>query len=134
MNFSEANNPTPASSNAALERLEQSYRSLRKLFNITLAALLILSGSLFVFFLREVSLANRQITELTQFVIDYERSSVPLMDSFHAKLVEFAKANPDFGAIMAKYYSPSGGLTNRMAPGQGGPVGVPPLTNPALGK
>jgi len=94
----------PAGPEPALEALAQAHQSLRTSFHVTLVMLVVLSGSLFVFFLREVSLARRQISELNQVVADYEKNAVPLMDDFRTKLQVFTKSNPDFGPIFLKYF------------------------------
>ncbi len=87
----------------SIEELKQSLRGLRILFNLVLILLLVLAGSLFLFLLREVSQIRRQTRELTQFVDNYNKNSVPAMLDFRAKLQEFAKTNPDFRLILARY-------------------------------
>jgi hypothetical protein len=91
-----------------LEALSSAYHSLRATLQVALLMLLILSGGLFVFFLREVSLARRQITELTQVVVDYQKNTFPAMESFRSKLQIFAQSHPDFAAIYGRYF----GVTN----------------------
>jgi hypothetical protein len=118
--------PAPAGSPAlTLEALVQAHRNLRTAFHITLVFFIILTGSLFVFFLREVSIARRQITDLTQAVVEYEKSAVPLMEDFRTKLQGFTRTNPDFAPIYMKYFG-----TNTAA-GRAGPTQAQPLTNPA---
>jgi hypothetical protein len=91
-----------------LENLQESYRSLRNSFHVTLVLLLILTGSLFVSYLREVSIARKQINDLTQAVADYERNAVPLVEDFRTKLFNFTRTHPDFTPIYNKYF----GTTN----------------------
>jgi hypothetical protein len=96
--------PTPGAPELTLESLAEAQQSLRAAFHITLVFLIILAGSLFVFFLREVSLARRQITELTQAVAEYEKNTVPVMEEFRGKLRAFAATHPDFNPIYRKYF------------------------------
>lgn len=90
-----------------IDELRESFQSLRGLFHITLITLVILSGSLSVFLLREVSLVRQQVRELNQFVATYETTTVPLMRGLRRKLIEFAQSNPDFGPILGRYFSPT---------------------------
>src|SRR5438105_14489035 len=108
---------TPAAPALTLEALAEAHQSLRAAFHVALVMLFILTGSLFVFFLREVSLARRQIAELTQVVTEYEKNSVPVMEDFRAKLQVFMRSHPDFSPIYAKYFGSSNAapLTQRPA-------------------
>ena len=87
--------------------------------------MLILTGSTFVFLLREVSATRSQVSELTQYVAAYEKNSVPVMRQFRDKLIDFAKSNPDFTPILSKYVNP----TNYAAASQAS--GVLPATGQA---
>ena len=120
-----APDPTP---NLTLQSLAAAHESLRAAFHVTLVLLLILTGSLFVFFLREVSIARRQINELTKVVTDYQKNVFPVMEDFRTKLQAFAKTHPDFAPIYAKYFG-----TN--APPAGSASGrAQPLTNPSAAR
>ena len=94
-------------SDARLEQLLGAYRSLRSLFLAAIGCMLILTGSVFLFLLREVSATRSQVSELTQYVAAYEKNSVPVMRQFRDKLIEFAKSNPDFAPILSKYVNPT---------------------------
>ncbi len=109
MNADRNDLPTPLAPSAGaqdltLESLAEAHQSLRKAFHVTLVFLILLSGSLFVFFLRELSLARRQVADLTQSVAEYERNTVPLMEEFRSRLQAFAQAHPDFNPIYTKYF------------------------------
>jgi hypothetical protein len=117
--------PAPDNPEVTLESLAEAHQALRTAFQVTLVLLLILTGSLFVFFLREVSLARRQITDLTQVVSDYEKNSVPLMEDFRVKLQVFAKTHPDFNPIYLKYFA----STNSAPLTQSGTRAQPLTTN-----
>jgi hypothetical protein len=97
----QTSNPPP---HPELETLLKAHESLRRAFHILLVLLLILTGSLSVFFMREISIARRQISDLTQAVVDYEKNALPLMEEFRSKLQAFVQAHPDFMPIYAKYF------------------------------
>lgn len=80
-------------------------------FHVLLVLMIIFVGSISVFLLREVTSSRRQIRELTQFVQNYEKNSLPVMLEFRTKLYEFAKRNPDFMTIFSRYFN----LTNAAA-------------------
>jgi predicted PurR-regulated permease PerM len=107
MTFPEHPPDTARSTEVSLDELQRSLRTLRAMFNVVLVILLVLTGSLFLFLLREVSQIRRQTRELTQFVDNYEKTSLPAMLEFRNKLQEFAKGHPDFRAILAKYMNPT---------------------------
>jgi hypothetical protein len=96
---------TPA--RASGDPWQASYRSLRSVLLMVSFSLLIVTGSVFVFLLREVSATRQQVKELTQHVAAYEKNSVPVMRQFRDRLIEFAKANPDFAPILSKYVNPT---------------------------
>ncbi len=99
-------NPTepPHDSTVTVENLQQAYQSLLARFTLVLILLLILSGSLCVFLLRQATLVRRQVKELSQFVADYDRTSVPLMNEFRDKLQNYAKTDRNFNAVLIKYF------------------------------
>jgi hypothetical protein len=117
--------------NVTLESLAEANRSLRTCLNVTLFVLLVLTGSLFIFFRWELGIARRQIDELTKVVSDYEKNTFPQVESFRTKLQAFAQVHPDFAPIYAKYF----GATN--LPSAGGkaslsnasPARLPPGMN-----
>ncbi|MBM3834441.1 MAG: hypothetical protein FJ403_14460 [Verrucomicrobia bacterium] len=123
----------PLRSEASLEELLESYRSLRNLFHIVLVTLLVLTASFFLFLLREVSQIRRQTKELVQFVDNYERNNLPAMLEFKSKLQEFAKAYPDFGnEVLAKYISSTNaavsGISTNAEPAATNTAGRIPVT------
>jgi hypothetical protein len=93
------NNP-PGST---IEELQQQVRALQTFFLATLAVLVLLSGSLNLFILRQVSIASKQLTENQKFVDDYNKVSAPLISDFLTKLTVASKTNADIGRILAKY-------------------------------
>lgn len=126
--------PSDSAPPSTVEELQQAYRSLRMLLNGVLVILLILTGSFALYLLREVSFLRGQMREYSQFVANYDRNSKPVMQDFLNKLQAFAKANPDFAAILAKYYNPTNAptaSTNTLSGQQGAsPVRMPPALPP----
>lgn len=123
---------SPASNALSAEDLASSYASLRRLFHAVVLMMLVLSGTVCIFFMREVILARRQIRELSGFVANYERTSLPVMLEFRTKLYEFAKTNPDFMVIFTKYFNPTNAPVTTDSPvtapdsGDGSPIRLPP--------
>jgi hypothetical protein len=99
--------PRPELTPMPLEELQRSYRSLRAMFHVVLFILLILTASLALYLLREVSFVRGQVRELTQFVSNYDKNSKPAMQDFLNKLQAFARTNPDFSPILTKFYNPT---------------------------
>jgi hypothetical protein len=93
---------------ASLRQLEENYHSLRLLFQGAILCVLVLSCSLSVFFLREVSASRKQARELSRFVSDYQRNSLPLIMDLRARLQAFGQEHPDFSPILQKYFGDSG--------------------------
>jgi hypothetical protein len=98
-------NPEPGASLAALA---QDYQALRTAFHVLLFSLIVLTGSLFVFFLKEASIARREVTEYTRAVADFQKNTVPVITDFRAKLEAYSRSHPDFIPIYTKYF----GATN----------------------
>jgi hypothetical protein len=91
----------------SLESLQQAYQSLRTLLEVLIVVMVVLSGSLNIFLLRQVSLVRREVEDRERFITDYEHNSLPLMNDFVLKLQAFAKTNSDFVPILAKYWRPT---------------------------
>lgn len=125
------NAPSPLEP-VTLEELARAHRSLRAAFNVTLVMLLILTGSLSVFFMREISIARKQITELTRVVVEYEKSGAPVVADLRAKMQAFARSHPEFAPIYARYFgtnAPQG--TQEVSSAQPAPSASVPRLPPA---
>jgi len=83
------------------------YETLRKLFVATLVALLILSGALNIFFLRQLIFIRKDLEaarpQIKQFVENYKATVEPQIKSFLSSLVGYGRAHPDFIPILVKY-------------------------------
>ncbi len=96
---------TPAS--GSLESVQQGFESLKTLFCAALVALVILSVSVDLFLLKQVSLARKQVEEtqarVKNLTEDFQKNNAPLMGAFVTSLMNFARTNPDFVPIIQKY-------------------------------
>jgi hypothetical protein len=124
MDFPERSPVGEVSSNVSFDELQRSFQSLRRMFHVLLVILLVLTGSFSLYLLREVIFVRRQVRELSQFVTNYDKNSKPVMQDFLTKLQAFAKINPDFAPILAKYYNPTNPIgsiasTNLLQAGEG---------------
>ena len=105
MNEPENIKPTPASSTPASD--EQNLRaqvdSLLKLFSATLVVLLIISGALNLFLLRQMMTVRKDVMTMGPTVVNYEKNDLPQLQNFVALLQNYAKTHPDFVPVLAKY-------------------------------
>lgn len=91
--------------------------ALRHLTTSLLILLLVISGTLNLFFLRQFRASRAGATELRQMVADYNQNTVPAINDFLHKLLDFEKKYPDFSPILSKYGVRPGTFT-----------GVPPVS------
>lgn len=114
-------NPEPT-----MQELRQAYESLRHLVISVLVLLIVVSGTLNLFLLRQAKYARSDLAaikpQVTQLVADYNKNKAPLINDFAKKLVEFGDKHPDFMPILLKY-----GITKQTT------TGAPPAsaTSPA---
>ena len=100
--FENASQPA-ANPNPSETSLQSELRSLRSQFAALLIILLVFSGSLDVFILRQLMLIGRQSKELTAIVADYEQGRRPIMENFTDRLRDYAKGHRDFVPILTKH-------------------------------
>jgi hypothetical protein len=113
---------------------------LRVLFQIAVAALILVCASTNWYFFHQIRDLRRRgaevqaaAMEMSKAVGDYETNSVPPMERFTLDLRRFAERNPDFAPILAKYPLPSGSPKTTNAPAASRPAAAPPKA-PAAGK
>jgi len=87
----------------SVEDLKETCASLRHQLNSALILLLVVSATLSVFFLRQVTLARKDRDNLRPAIADYQQNAVPALNDFTAKLREYAKTHPDVVPILVKY-------------------------------
>lgn len=85
----------------------EQYETLRKLFVATLVALIILSGALNIFFLRQLIFIRKDLEavrpQINQLLANYQATEDPQIKSFLSSLVGYGRAHPDFIPILVKY-------------------------------
>ena len=111
--------------------VRQALRAVRTQLEIVAFSLLVLTGGLGVFFLREVSHARRQVKELSQVVDHYNKTNRPAMIEIRDKLHEFAKTNPDYNAIFTNYFNPAN-LSNATQAATADEAGSSPVRMPNM--
>lgn len=111
--------PLRPSPDAGLTQLQREVSGLRVALQITLAALLILSGSVGVYLFRQVTLVRRQAElgtrtadEMTR---NYRERVQPQAEAFEKKLLDFARTNTELRSRLAKYFLTGGPDTNAPA-------------------
>jgi len=122
----------PATGNdTAISELQAEVQALRSFVLGMLVVVIVLSGAVNLFFLRQASLVNGQLAlqqqENKQNVEEFAARTGPAIATFWTKVNEFAKTNPDIGQLLSKY-----NFVGTPPPGPI-PAGTPPVTAPAPG-
>lgn len=112
--------PNSGSAPVTLESLQQAYQNLRLLFHALILILLVLSGSVNIFLLREVSLVRRDVQDRQRFVDEYNRNYPTLISNVVARLQDFSRTNADFAPVLRKY-----GVQPTSSPAPGSPSARP---------
>jgi hypothetical protein len=97
--------PSVPSAAPAEPSLSAQFQALRSQVTAMLILLLVLSGSVNVFILRQLILLGRQSKELSLIVNDYEKTKRPIMENFTDRLRDYSKTHRDFLPILSKYYA-----------------------------
>jgi hypothetical protein len=96
-------NPIPAGSND----LQEQFDALRHLVVSILILLIVVSGTLSIYMLRQWRTVNKELTafrpQATAMIADYQKNSVPVMSDFLKKLSEYGRIHADFAPTLAKY-------------------------------
>lgn len=97
---------TPAPQ-ADLNALQRECESLRHLVISILVLLIVISGAVNLFILRQTKYVQTDLKavrpQVAQMLEEYNRTSAPLMNDFVQKLVVFGQKNSDFVPILLKY-------------------------------
>ena len=97
---------------ANFRTLSENYKRLRYLFHSVSISLLILTGVVFVFILRQVVMIRQQTEQLSAEVVEFQESGVPqAIDRLRKDLYTFSQENEDFRPIFVRYFG-----TNAPAP------------------
>ncbi len=122
---SSPNVPAQTKSSGTPEQVE----TLRKLFIAALVALLILSGALNIFFLRQMIFTRKDLDvirpQVNQLLSNYQASEDPQIKSFLSSLITFGRTHPDFIPILVKYKVVPDTTPRTAAPAPSGPTLAP---------
>jgi hypothetical protein len=114
--------------------VERELQSIRLALQISLAALVILAGSLGIYMFRQVSLLRRQTENATrqaQHLVNLFNTTVgPQAQAFEKRLHDYAQGDPEFQTRLSKYYPPRAGQSPS-DPQTGAAPGAAPTPEPA---
>jgi hypothetical protein len=81
--------------------------SLRHLITSTLILVIVISGTLNIYLLRQWRTTSKDLASIRPqaagMIAEYQQKSGPLMNDFVNKLTEYGRTHPDFAPILAKY-------------------------------
>ncbi len=107
-----------------LAALEADNRALRLQFLVALVTLIVFCASLNVFLFRQTSIVRRQTSEAAKFVANYKSNTAPQLGIFVGGLQDYARRDPEFHKVLARYLSPAEAVN----------VAPPPSATPPFGK
>jgi hypothetical protein len=94
------------------EPLTTQYDSLRQLVVCILVLLIVISGTLNVFFLRQARTSRQELDafrlQVNAMTAQYQKSVSPAMEEFVRKLGEFGRSHPEFMPILNRHISTPG--------------------------
>ncbi|HOX56512.1 MAG TPA: hypothetical protein P5205_06490 [Candidatus Paceibacterota bacterium] len=103
MDYIDTNAPTRSGAND----LQAQHDSLRHLVVSILILVIVISGTLNIFLLRQWRSSSKDLAAIrpqaAQMINDYQKVSGPLMTDFIKKITEYGRVHPDFAPILAKY-------------------------------
>jgi hypothetical protein len=116
--------------------LQAQYDALRHLVLSTLILVLVISGTLNIYLLRQWRSTTKDLAgirpQAAQMIADYQKVSGPLMTDFIKKITDYGQTHPDFAPILAKYglkaTSPTGAPS--ASPSSLAPASLPPAATP----
>jgi hypothetical protein len=113
--------PLTRAEEPSVTALRQECAALRKMLVASLLFLLVLSGSVNLYLLRQMISARKDLAELRprveQRLAEYQKNEEPAIKAFIENLRAFAAAHPDFAPVLAKYkISPMSHVVNRAPP------------------
>jgi hypothetical protein len=98
---------TPNPSPSDLTDLQEQCLWLRKQIQTQLILMIIVSGTLCLFLLRQVRYAKAELTRIRpqaqQMIAEYNKVLAPSMDNFVRNIAIYGQSHPDFAPIMVKY-------------------------------
>jgi len=98
--------PKPATAQPELAELQAGLESLRSLTFTVLVLLVVVSGTLSIFLLRQWRTASKDLdlarSQVGPLLAEAQKNG-PGLDKFIQQIAEFGRTHPDFAPIMAKY-------------------------------
>ena len=95
--------------------LQAQYDALRHLVVSVLILVIVISGTLNIYLLRQWRTVKRELTgfrpQAAQVIAEYQKVSGPLMTDFVKKIAEYGRTHPDFAPILTKYNLKPAGAT-----------------------
>ena len=87
--------------------LQAQYDALRHLVVSLMILVVVMSGTLNIYLLRQWRTTKRDLTgirpQATQMIAEYQKVSGPMMNDFIKKISEYGRTHPDFAPVLAKY-------------------------------
>jgi hypothetical protein len=115
---------SPGVPEAEVSQLESQVAALQHLVTTLLVLLVIVSGTLSIFLLRQWQMARKDLGAIRpsalQIIADYNKERAPRMDAFLDKLKDYGRTHPDFVPILVRY-----GLATNVAPAAGAAPSAP---------
>ena len=109
----------------------EDWRRLRTLLHSVSIAMLILTGTLFVFIYRQTVLIRNSTNQLSRFVDDYQQGNEPdVLEKVRQRLDTYRQQDPAFNPIFLKYFGTNSSPLNlRPNSGTGSSTKSPARTN-----
>ena len=87
--------------------LQEQYESLRHLVVSLLILVIVVSGTLNIFFLRQVRDVRRDLARIrpqaTQIMNSYQKTEAPMMQTILNRFTEYGRTHPDYAPVLANY-------------------------------
>jgi hypothetical protein len=104
----------------------EEFKQLRTLVHASAISLLILAGTVFIFFYRQAVGVRKNTNEMIRYIVEYENSNASdMIAEVHRRYAEFARVHPDFEPIYRRYFG-----TNMPPPPRESPPGDAPKVAP----
>lgn len=99
--------PNPTSSQPELSELRDQYHHLQQLVSSLLLVLIVISGTLTIFLLRQWRFVKAELDVVTPQAVQLlteHTNNYAMTQDFVKKLAEYGRAHPDFSPIINKYH------------------------------
>jgi len=106
-------NPTSSSDAQTLSEIRSAIESLRGVFQVVALSGIVLSCTILAFLYKQVSVIQRQNTEMRNVVLDYNTNVAPKIEMARTNLETFARTNPNFVPVLRKYFPTTNAPTSK---------------------